>query len=259
VEREASAAGIKVIDYDRVNLGGSAQYYVSFDNEDVGRLQGQTLVDCLNATNAKNPRIIEMDGGKDVDNNAILFSDGANSVLKPLDKDGKLKIVSESVVKGWDINNAAPTFTQALTAAGGNVQGVLAANDDIANAVIGVLKSNGLAGHVVITGQDAQVEGLQNIINGLQSMTVFKNVKLEANAAAQLAIALIAGKDPSSAGLTLSDFPDPKKQDHKIQALLLPAQVITQANVQDVIKAGALTQAQICKGIEDKCKALGIS
>ena len=203
-------AGIKVIDYDRVNLGGTAQYYVSFDNEDVGRLQGQTLVDCLNASNAKNPQIIEMDGGKDVDNNAILFANGANSVLKPLDSSGKLKIVSESVVKGWDVNNAAPTFTQALTANGGKVDGVLAANDDIANAVIGVLKSNGLAGHVVVTGQDSGIEGLQNIINGQQSMTVFKNVKLEANAAAQLAIALIAGKDPASAGLTLSDFPDPK-------------------------------------------------
>jgi D-xylose transport system substrate-binding protein len=259
VERQAAAAGIKVIDYDRVNLGGSAQYYVSFDNEDVGRLQGQTLVDCLNASNAKNPEIIEMDGGKDVDNNAILFSDGANSVLKPLDKDGKLKIASESVVKGWDINTAAPTFTQALTANGGKVNGVLAANDDIANAVIGVLKSNGLAGHVVVTGQDAGVVGLQNIINGLQSMTIFKNVKLEANAAAQLAIALIAGKDPSSAGLTLSDFPDPKKPDHKIQALLLPAQVITQANVSDVIKAGALTKDEVCKGVESQCSKLGIS
>ena len=198
VEKEATAAGIKVIDYDRVNLGGTAQYYVSFDNEEVGKLQGQTLVDCLNASNAKNPQIIEMDGGKDVDNNAILFSNGANSVLKPLRIAGKLKIASESVVKGWDVNQAAPTFTQALTANGGKVDGVLAANDDIANAVIGVLKSNGLAGHVVITGQDSGVEGLQNIINGQQSMTIFKNVSLEANAASQLAIALIAGKDPSS-------------------------------------------------------------
>jgi D-xylose transport system substrate-binding protein len=259
VEREASQAGIKVIDYDRVNLGGSAGYYVSFDNEDVGRLQGQTLVDCLNASNAKVPQIIEMDGGKDVDNNAILFSSGANAVLKPLDSSGKLKIASESVVKGWDVNNAAPTFTQALTANGGKVNGVLAANDDIANAVIGVLKSSGLAGHVVITGQDSGIEGLQNIINGLQSMTVFKNVKLEANAAAQLAIALIAGKDPSAAGLTLSNFPDPKLSSHKIQALLLPAQVITQANVSDVIKAGALTQADVCKGVEAACTKLGIS
>jgi D-xylose transport system substrate-binding protein len=259
VEREASQAGIKVIDYDRVNLGGTAGYYVSFDNEDVGRLQGQTLVDCLNADNAKDPQIIEMDGGKDVDNNAILFSNGANSVLKPLASSGKLKIASESVVKGWLVANAAPTFTQALTANGGKVDGVLAANDDIANAVIGVLKSNGLAGHVVITGQDSGIEGLQNIINGLQSMTVFKNVKLEANAAAQLAIALIAGKDPSSAGLTLSDFPDPKSASHKIQALLLPTEVITQANVSDVIKAGALTKADVCKGVEAACTKLGIS
>ena len=87
---------------------------------------------------------------------------------------------------------------------------MLAANDDIANAVIGVLKSNGLAGHVVVTGQDSGIEGLQNIINGEQSMTVFKNVKLEANAASQLAIALIAGKDPTSAGLTLSDVRRPE-------------------------------------------------
>jgi D-xylose transport system substrate-binding protein len=259
VEKQASAAGIKVIDYDRVNLGGSAQYYVSFDNEDVGKLQGQTLVDCLNASNAKDPQIIEMDGGTDVDNNAVLFAQGANSVLKPLDSSGKLKIASESVVKGWLVANAAPTFTQALTANGGKVDGVLAANDDIANAVIGVLKSNGLAGHVVVTGQDSGIEGLQNIINGVQSMTIFKNVKLEANAAAQLAIALIAGTDPSAAGLTLSNFPDPKLPSHKLQALLLPAQVITQANVSDVIKAGALTQAEICKGIEAACTKLGVS
>jgi len=258
VEKQAAQAGIKVIDYDRVNLGGSAQYYVSFDNEDVGKLQGQTLVDCLNASGASNPQIIEMAGGKDVDNNAILFAKGANSVLQAQQSQGKLKILSESVVKGWTIANAAPTFTQALTAAGGKVDGVLAANDDIANAVIGVLKSNGLAGHVAITGQDSGVVGLQNIITGQQSMTIFKNVKLEAAAAARLAIALIAGKDAASAGLTLSKFDDPKAPSHNLQALLLPAQVITQANIMDVVNAGALTVADICKGIESQCTSLGV-
>ena len=259
VEKQATAAGIKVIDYDRVNLGGTAQYYVSFDNEDVGKLQGQTLVDCLAAANVTNPGIIEMAGGKDVDNNAVLFAKGANEVLKPLADAGKLKIISESVVKGWDVNNAAPTFTQALTAAGGKVDGVLAANDDIANAVIGVLKGSGLNGRTVVTGQDSGVGGLQNIINGQQSMTIFKNVKLEATAAAQLAIALISGKDPAAAGLTLAPFADPKAMDHKLQALLLPAQVITQANIGDVIKSGALTKAEICKGIEAACTALGVA
>ena len=83
VEQQAAAAGIQVIDYDRVNLGGSAAYYVSFDNQEVGVLQGQTLVDCLNQNGAKNPSIIEMDGGTDVDNNAVLFAKGYNSVLEP--------------------------------------------------------------------------------------------------------------------------------------------------------------------------------
>jgi D-xylose transport system substrate-binding protein len=232
---------------------------VSFDNEEVGKLQAQTMVDCLNQDGVTDPKIIMMDGGKDVDNNAVLFAKGAHEVLDPLQAQGKLKIVSEAVVKGWDVNQAAPTFTQALTAAGGQIDAVLAANDDIANAVIGVLKGSGLNGHVVVTGQDSGVEGLQNIITGQQSMTVFKNVKYEAAAAAQLAIALIAGKSPSAAGLTLSKFDDPKSPSHNLQALLLPPQVITQANVEDVIKAGALTAAQVCKGIQSDCTSLGIS
>jgi D-xylose transport system substrate-binding protein len=259
VEKEADKAGVKVIDYDRINLGGTAAYYVSFDNEDVGKLQAETLVACLDAQKVKKPKIIMMDGGTDVDNNAVLFKKGAHSVLDPMVKDGKLTIEQEAVVKGWEVKNAAPAFTQALTASGGSVDGVLAANDDIAGAVIGVLKNQGLDGHVVVTGQDAGVAGIQNIITGKQSMTIFKDVKNEANAASQLAVALIGKKDPASAGLTLAPFDDPQSPSHKIQALLLPSQVITQANVQDVIDAGALTKEEICKGIESDCSKLGIS
>jgi D-xylose transport system substrate-binding protein len=258
VEQAADAAGVKVIDYDRINLGGTAPYYVSFDNEDVGKLQAQTLVDCLDAQGVTNPKIIMMDGGTDVDNNATLFAKGAHEVLDPLKAEGKLDIIAESVVKGWKVENAAPAFTQALTGAGNQVDGVVAANDDIANAVIGVLKDQGLDGHVVLTGQDSAVEGLQNIVTGKQSMTIFKNVTLEAGAAAQLAISLIAGTDPSQAGITLAPFDDPQSSSHQVQALLLPSQVITQANVQDVVDAGALTAADICKGVEDDCTKLGI-
>ena len=254
VEKAADQAGVKVIDYDRVNLGGTAPYYVSFDNEDVGKLQAQTLLDCLKQQGVSSPNIIMMDGGTDVDNNAVLFAKGAHEVLDA----SSAKVTQEATVKGWKVENAAPAFQQALTAAGGQVDGVLAANDDIANAVIGVLKNQGLNGHVVVTGQDSGTEGLQNIVTGQQSMTIFKDVKLEANAAAQLAIALIAGKDPSSAGMTLSSFKDPQSSSHDLKALLLPAQVITQANVGDVIKAGALTAAEICKGIESQCSDLGI-
>ena len=255
VEAAADKAGVKVIDYDRINLGGTAPYYVSFDNEDVGKLQAQTMLDCLKAQGVDKPNIIMMDGGKDVDNNAVLFAKGAHEVL-----DGSgATIVDEQVVKGWTVSNAAPAFQQAMTAAGNEVDGVLAANDDIANAVIGVLKNQGLDGQVVVTGQDSGVEGLQNIVNGKQSMTIFKDVKLEAAAAAQLAIALIQGTDPAKAGLTLAPFDDPQAPNHKVQALLLPAQVITQANVGDVVKAGALKASEICKGIESACTKLGIS
>jgi D-xylose transport system substrate-binding protein len=254
VEKAAKAAGVKVIDYDRVNLGGSAPYYVSFDNEDVGKLQAQALLDCLNQQGVSSPKIIEMDGGTDVDNNAVLFQKGAKSVFSSNNTD----VVSDQVVKGWDVANAPGPFNQALTAAGGNVDGVYAANDDIANAVIGVLKNNGLNGKVAVTGQDAAVEGLQNIVTGQQSMTIFKNVKYEAQAAAQLAIALVKGEDPAKAGMTLKPFADPTDPSHKIQALLLPSEVITQSQVNDVIKAGALTKAQICKGIETDCSNLGI-
>ena len=125
-----------------------------------------------------------MDGGTDVDNNAVLFAKGAHEVLDPLESRRQAEDrLGGRVVKGWNVANAAPAFTQALTAAGGQVDGVLAANDDIANAVIGVLKGPGLNGQVVVTGQDSGVEGLQNIITGQQSMTVFKNVSLEADAA----------------------------------------------------------------------------
>jgi len=259
VEKQADQAGVKVIDYDRVNLGGTAPYYVSFDNEDVGKLQAQTLIDCLTAQGIDKPNIIMMNGGTDVDNNAVLFQKGAHEVLDPLVAAGKATITQEATVKGWLVENAAPAFQGALTAAGGTVDGVVAANDDIANAVIGVLKSSGLNGHVVVTGQDAGVEGLQNIITGQQSMTVFKNVTLEATAASQLAIVLAQGKDPADAGLTLSAFDDPQAPGHQLQALLLPAQVITQANISDVIDAGALKADEICKGIETECQDLGIS
>jgi len=255
IESKAQAAGIKVIDYDRVNLGGTAPYYVSFDNELVGKLQAQTMMTCLGSK--ANPQIIEMDGGKDVDNNAILFAKGAASVLDPLQSAGKVKVVSKTTVKGWDKNLAAPDFTQALTANGGKVDAVLAANDDIANEVITVLKNKGL--QVPVTGQDAGVSGLQNILKGDQCMTVFKDVKKESSAASVLAIALIKGQTPASAGLTTTPFADPKTPSHKISAVLLTPQVITKGNVGAVVKAGALTPAQICKGIESLCASAGIT
>ncbi|MGI8759742.1 MAG: sugar ABC transporter substrate-binding protein [Jatrophihabitantaceae bacterium] len=255
VEAQAKTAGVKVIDYDRVNLGGSADFYVSFDNEKIGELQGQGLIQCLSAAHAPNPaQVIEMDGGTDVDNNAVLFKQGAQKVLKA---DSSVKVVSDSVVKGWDVSLAAPAFTQALTANGGKVDGVYAANDDIANAVIGVLKSKGLNGKVMLTGQDAGVEGLQNILRGDQCMTIYKSYAQEAAAASKLAIALVKGQDPTTAGVTLTAFQDPKGN-RTLKAYLLPAQIVTKSNVKIVVDSGQVAAAKLCSGLTTQCTAAGI-
>ncbi len=256
VEAQAKTAGVKVIDYDRVNLGGSADYYVSFDNEKIGELQGQSLISCLKAAKAPSPaQVIEMDGGVDVDNNAVLFKAGAQKVLKA---DSGIKVVADSVVKGWLVANAAPAFTQALASNGGKVDGVYAANDDIANAVISVLKSKGLNGKVPVTGQDSGVEGLDNILRGDQCATIYKSYAAEAAAASKLAIALVKGQDVSSAGVTLTPFKDPKGN-RTLQAFLLPAQIVTKANVKTVVDSGQVKAADLCKGLTSQCKAAGIS
>ena len=166
--------------------------------------------------------------------------------------------MSDSVVKGWDVNQAAPTFTQALTAAGGDVNGVYAANDDIANAVIGVLKSKSLNGKVALTGQDSGVEGLQNILRGDQYMTIYKSYAQEADAASKLAIALVKGTDPTKAGVTLTDFKDPKGN-RTLKAFLLPAQIITKTNVKVVVDAKQVTAAALCNGLTAQCQQAGIS
>ncbi len=236
VEKEAKAAGVKVIDYDRVNLGGSAGYYVSFDNEDVGKLQAQTLVDCLDAQKVKKPKIIMMDGGTDVDNNAVLFAKGAHEVLDPLEKAGKLNIAQEAVVKGWNVENAAPAFTQALTASGGNVQGVLAANDDIANAVIGVLKNQGLdrsrRAHRSGRRRRGSAEHPQGQAehDDLQAGQARGRCRGPARDRADPGQGPVGGRaDAERRSLTR------RSPSHKIQALLLPSQVILQDNVKDVI------------------------
>jgi D-xylose transport system substrate-binding protein len=256
VESLAKNAGVKVIDYDRVNLGGSAGYYVSFDNEKIGELQGQGLISCLQASGQAKPwQVIEMDGGTDTDNNAVLFKQGAQKVLSA---DADVKVVSDVVVKGWTVSLAAPAFTQALAANGGKVAGVYAANDDIANAVIGVLKTKGLNSKVSLTGQDSGVEGLQNILRGDQCMTIYKSYAAEAAAASKLAIALAKGSDPSTAGVTLVPFQDPKGN-RTLQAYLLPAQIVTKANVNIVVQAKQVTAAALCAGLTAQCSAAGIS
>lgn len=239
VEAKAKAAGVKTIDYDRLTLGGSADYYVSFDNVKVGELQGQGLVDCLTAAKKTNPSIIELNGSP-TDNNATLFKQGYDSVLDPQYQKGWKKVGDQSV-PDWDNAKAVTIFEQLLTAAGGKVDGVLAANDGLGNSAITVLKKNGLT--VPVTGQDATAGGLQNILAGDQCMTVYKPIKDEAEGLVKLAVALLQGEKAETTGTTKDT-----EGNRDVPSLLLTPKAITKETVKDVVADGFVTKAELCTG-----------
>jgi D-xylose transport system substrate-binding protein len=235
IESKAKAAGIKTIDYDRLTLGGSADYYVSFDNVKVGELQGSTLIQCIG--NKPNARIIELNGSP-TDNNATLFKQGYDSQLDPKYAAGWKKVGDKSV-PNWDNAQGGVIFEQLLTAAGNKVDGVLAANDGLANAVITVLKKVGLK--VPVSGQDATVQGLQNILAGDQCMTVYKAVKAEAKAAADAAVALIKGGSVATTGTTKD-----ATGGRDVPSVLLTPVAITADTVKTVVADGFVKASDIC-------------
>lgn len=251
---KAKAAGIATIDYDRLTLNGGANYYVSFDNVKVGQLQGQGLVDCLTAKKYTKPTIAELNGSP-TDNNATLFAQGYDSVLNPKYSDGTFVKGPNQSVPDWDNAKGGTIFEQMLTQ-NKNIKGVLAANDGLGNAVISVLKKNHLNGQVPVTGQDATVQGLQNILAGDQCMTVYKAIKKEADAASALAISLAKGEKPTSATGTVKD-PQSGKD---VPSVLLTPQSIMKDSVKDVVADGFVTKDQLCAGSFAKpCADAGIS
>jgi D-xylose transport system substrate-binding protein len=248
---KAHAAGIPVIDYDRLTAGGGSDYYVSFDNEAVGKLQGQGLVDCLTAAGAVKPKIAELNGAP-TDNNATLFAKGYDSILNPKYADGTFVKGPNQSVDGWDNAKAGTIFEQMLTA-NKDIKGVLVANDGMANSVIAALQKAKLK--LPVTGQDATLQGLQHILDGDQCMTVFKDTKLEADAASQLAIALAKGEKPTTTQVT--NDPQTKKD---VPSVLKTPEAITAKNINDVVQKGGVDKAQLCAGAyAAKCTAAGIS
>ena len=248
IEEKAKSQGVATIDYDRLTLGGSAEYYVSFDNTKVGELQGQGLADCLGD---KDANIVYLNGSP-TDNNATLFAEGAHSVLDAMTN---YKVVGEQAVPDWDNEQAATIFQQLYTAADGKVDGVLAANDGLGGAAISILEGAGQAGKVPVTGQDATVEGLQNVLAGTQCMTVYKSATQEAGALAEVAIALANGEEAKTTGST-TDSSD----NSEVPSILLTPQAITKDNVGDVIDDGGQKAEDVCTGkFADLCKEAGIS
>jgi len=253
VETKAKNAGIKTIDYDRLTLGGSADYYVSFDNKQVGVLQGSTLVKCLGSNNAA--RIIEINGSP-TDNNATLFKQGYDSQLDPKYAAGWKKVGDQSV-PNWDNAQAGTIFEQLLTAAGNKADGVLVANDGMAQSVIQVLKKNGLNGKVPVTGQDATPDGLRSVLVGDQCMTVYKAVKKEAAGAAAAAIALATGKTVETKGVTTKDT----QGNRDVPSILLTPVAIQPPQVKDVVADGFVKASDICttEAAKAACTKYGVS
>jgi D-xylose transport system substrate-binding protein len=246
--KKASDAKIPVIDYDRLTLtpkgSPSSNFYVSFDNTSVGKLQGQGLVAAVKAAGIANPKIAELNGSP-TDNNATLFKNGYDSVLQPLydDKTSGWTKVEDQSVPAWDNQQALTIFQQMLTKENNKIDAVLAANDGLAGSVISALKNAGLK-PVPLTGQDATVGGIQYILAGWQSMTVYKAIKAEANAAAALAIALDKSQDTSAmaSGKVNNGNVD-------VPAVLLVPVAVTKDNIAStVIADGFRTWAEVCVG-----------
>jgi D-xylose transport system substrate-binding protein len=252
VLQKAKQQGIGTIDYDRLTLGGGADFYVSFDNTKVGELQGTGLAKCLKDKGKTSGNIVYLDGAP-TDNNATLFSAGAHKILDPMTQ---YKKVAEQAVPKWDNQQAGTIFEQMWTQQAGKIDGVLAANDGLGNAAIAILQKNKVNGQIPVTGQDATDQGLQNILAGDQCMTVYKAVKKEADAASALAIALAKGGDTSSANGTVTDTQTKKE----VKAVLLDPEAIYFDNVKDVIADGYTTKDKVCTAaLAAKCTEAGIS
>ncbi|OLL88446.1 Xylose ABC transporter, periplasmic xylose-binding protein XylF [Pseudonocardia sp. Ae263_Ps1] len=255
VAQKAKAQGIPVIDYDRLNLGGTSDYYVSFDNEKVGELQGQGLVQGIGAK--PGAQIIQIEGAP-TDNNATLYKNGQLKALQPKYDSGEFVLAGDQAIDKWDNQVAGTTFEQLLTANGGKVDGVAVANDGMAGSIITVLAKYGLNGTVPVTGQDATADGLAAILRGDQYMTVFKPIQEEADAAAKLAGALATGDTAGADAVATQTVNDPKGN-RDVKSVLLTPQLITKDNVKTVTDAGYIQPSEICTGpVTAECGRLGI-
>jgi D-xylose transport system substrate-binding protein len=259
IEQIAKAAGVTVIDYDRLTLGGTRGYYVSFDNVEVGTVMGHGLVSCMADWGVKDPNVIVMKGAP-TDNNATLFAQGYDSVLAPYFAAGTYKFVS-GPPGSWEPSVSESEFQQQYTARnGGSINAALTPNDANAAAVITYLQSQGVKPRTFpTTGQDASLVGLQNILAGYQCGTVYKPIYLEAGATAALALYLRAGRTPPSS-LVNGSVTD-VVNNVPVPSILANPEWVTTANMEaTVIKDNFVTASALCAGqYASACKAAGIS
>ena len=250
IEALAQQHNVVTIDYDRLTAGGSASYYVSYDNVKVGADQGTALTQAAQVKGKSSVNYVEIDGAP-TDNNATLFAQGYNSVLSQ--QPGWHKLADQT--GNWDPATAQTVFTTML-GQHPDINAVMVANDTMAQSVINVLKAQGLAGKVAVSGQDATAGGLDNIMQGTQDFTIYKPVAGEADVAIKLASQILAGQKPTAPATTK----DPTSG-REVPSYLAAPTVITKANVALPVTDGYVTQASVCTtaALTKLCTANGIT
>src|SRR6202034_3148561 len=257
IESYAKARGVKVIDYDRLTLGASRAYYVSFNNVLVGTLLGDGLVSCVASWGVKDPQVTVMHGAT-TDNNATLFAQGYDAVLKPLFASGKWKDVSNPPGT-WTPDVALSEFQQTYTAHK-NINAALIPNDENGAPIIHYLQGQGIKAKTFpTTGQDATLTGLQNILPGYQCGTVYKPIYEEAQAAAALALYVRAGQTPPSS--LVNGQTDDTTSKVEVPSVLLSPEWVTPTNMNSTVIADKFVPAsQLCAGsFATACTAAGIT
>ncbi|HKC21816.1 MAG TPA: substrate-binding domain-containing protein [Gaiellaceae bacterium] len=238
IEKKFAKAKGYSIDYDRQVVGGIAKVYVSFDGKKVGQAQATGVVNALKGKSK--PVVAELWGGP-TDQNAFWFKSGNDAVLNPLFKSGKLSKGPQQFVPLWLATNAQPIFEQMLLKTNNKIDGAIAANDNIAGAVVAALKAKKLK-PIALSGQDATVQGVQNIISGWQTMTVYKYVPVEVNAAVKAAQALLQHKKiPGVNGFR-------KNGSKKEPTVQLPIVSITKKNYTRLFKDNFIKKSDVCVG-----------
>jgi D-xylose transport system substrate-binding protein len=249
IQKKFQAAGGVSIDYDRQVVGGIAKAYVTFDGKAVGAAQANGIIKGLKASGmyAHKPVVAELWGGP-TDQNAYWFKSGNDAVLNPLFAKGKIAKGPQQFVPDWLATNAAPIFTQMLLRTNNKIDGAIAANDNIAGAVVATLQAKHLH-PIALSGQDATIQGVQNIISGWQTMTVYKYVPAEAKAVAMAAVALLKHKPvPGINGFRLNG----KKKEPTVA---LPVIAITKANYKRLFTDKFLKKSDVCIGkFKQYCK-----
>ncbi|GAP98838.1 xylose ABC transporter, periplasmic xylose-binding protein XylF [Leptolyngbya sp. NIES-2104] len=248
IVQKAKASQVPVIAYDRLIQDPDVAYYVSFDNVRVGELQGQYIADQFKkgAYGLKPGANLVMINGSQTDNNALQFREGALKALQPLVDSKQLNLVFDQYTPNWDNGRAQSIMEGILTQQKNNVQAAYVANDGMANTVIAALRTQKLDGKILVTGQDATLTGIQNILTGDQSMTIYKPIAKEAQATAELVAALSNGTTPGN----LVNGQTALKSGGQVASALITPIAVDKTNIQQTVLAdGYLKREQVCNGL----------